>query len=88
MAALNNIIMFLFFMFIVILSCSLGYSQLSAPPQQLHTVKSPPSLDPVLLCGGHLPLPITGFWNLELIILITVNKQLFGSLGIKSELLF
>lgn len=89
MTALNNVIMFLFFMFIIILCCSLGHSQLSATP--LHTSilpKSPFSLDPVLPCGGHLPVPLTGFWNLEVVILIPVNNRLFGSLGIKSELLF
>lgn len=42
------------------------------------TAKSPLCLDTVLSRGGHLPLPLTGFWNLGVAILIPVNKELFG----------
>lgn len=43
------------------------------------TTKCPLCLGIVRSRGGHLPLPSPGFWNLGVMILIPVNKELSGN---------
>lgn len=63
-------------------------NDLSPPQPRRHHCSKRPRLDTVFSCEYHPPLPLDVFWNLEVVIPMPINKGLFGSLEIKTELLF